>query len=244
MHPFNIIRLKEAESTNNWAKQALAENAIPVNTVIVAETQTAGRGQMLTKWHDEPGKNLIFTLVFKPKGIKANDYFKINAAVSLALVNALHGIEGIAVKWPNDIVVKENKLAGILIETIIKGQAIGQVILGVGLNANQKTFPRGLTATSLALEKNEEVDLGDLLFKVLTELNNGITNLSSNTLIQQYNEKLFGRGEELYFEDKNGTFKANVVAVDENGLLHLQVPGEPSARNYRFKEVKWIKASE
>jgi BirA family biotin operon repressor/biotin-[acetyl-CoA-carboxylase] ligase len=240
MHPFNIIRLKQVESTNTWAKEALAEGAIPVNTVIVAETQTAGRGQLLTKWHDEPGKNLIFTLVFKPKQTMAHQYFRINAAVSLALMDALHGIEGLAVKWPNDIIVNEKKLAGILIETLVKGDKIDQVNAGIGLNVNQLQFPDGLNATSLALEQHTQVNLDELLFKLLTELNNRINDLANSSLITNYNNKLFGRGEELCFEDNSGQFKAKVIGVDDDGLLNLKISDEHPPRSYRFKEVKWL----
>lgn len=244
MHPFNIIRLKEAKSTNSWAKEAMAENAIPANTVIVAETQTAGRGQMLTKWHDEPGKNLIFTLVFKPRQLKVPEFFRINAAVSLALIDTLQGIEGLAVKWPNDIMVHQKKLAGILIETVVKGDKIDQVYAGIGLNVNQTQFPDGLNATSLALEQNAEINLDELLFNVLTELNNRINDLANSALIKNYNKKLMGRGEELQFEDKMGQFKALVMGVGNDGLLNLQLSNEKFPRSYRNKEVKWLEASE
>ena len=110
----------------------MSEQAIPANTVIVAETQTAGRGQMLTKWHDEPGMNLLFTLLVQPKRLSPEQFFQLNAAVSLAVVNTLKAIKGIQVKWPNDIVVNGHKLVGLLIETTIQGSKISNVLIGLG----------------------------------------------------------------------------------------------------------------
>jgi BirA family biotin operon repressor/biotin-[acetyl-CoA-carboxylase] ligase len=243
MHPYSIIALKKVNSTNAWAKKAHAQRALPVNTVIVAETQTKGRGQLLTKWHDEPGKNLLFTLFFEPKRLAASHFFCINSALSLALIDAL-GMANARVKWPNDIVVNGRKIAGILVETIMKGEAITHVFAGIGVNVNQTHFPAELKATSIALESGQEANLDERLHEVLIRLDQTLKSLTEPTLLTRYNERLYGLDEELLFEDKHGQFQARVAQVDQQGILHLRVKNGSETRTYRFKEVKWLSASE
>ena len=76
-HNYRIIRLKEVDSTNAWAKSAYAEKIVSSNAAIVAATQHAGRGQMRTKWHDESGKNILLTLVVDVQNLRAVDFFRL-----------------------------------------------------------------------------------------------------------------------------------------------------------------------
>jgi len=115
----NLTVLKETGSTNNYLKDLLS-NSKPVNegTVIMAESQTAGRGQQQNRWHSEPFKNLTFSLLLQPKFLSLQQQFELTRAVSLGVITALQQATGanIQVKWPNDIYYGDKKLGGILIE--------------------------------------------------------------------------------------------------------------------------------
>src|SRR5690606_40229669 len=112
-----LISLKRVSSTNDYLKQELSKSApFPEGTVIMAEEQFMGRGQAGNHWEGEPGKNLTFSLLLRPSFLRANDQFNLNVAVSSAIHRTLSAFLGMAVKlkWPNDILVGDRKLGGIL----------------------------------------------------------------------------------------------------------------------------------
>ena len=140
-HP-HIIRLDNVDSTNTYLS-GIASNS-PHGTCVLADRQSAGRGQRGNTWESEPGKNLTFSVLLRPDGLHASQQFRISQAVSLAITDTLDGFlpEGIEakVKWPNDIYVGNRKICGILIENTLCGAAIQHSIIGIGLNINQRDF--------------------------------------------------------------------------------------------------------
>lgn len=240
MHPYHIVSLKSTNSTNNWAKQAISEAKITANTVIVAETQTAGRGQMQTKWHDVAGKNLLFTLVIQPKHLKANRLFALNQAVCVALITALPKNINPKIKWPNDILVGTKKLAGVLIETVLRGDEVQWAYIGIGLNVNQSNFYKTLNATSLALEQNNDFDLQELLNTLLNQLHFFLQDLGSFGLHQQYLKHLYAYNQNHLFTHNGKRFAALVQGITEEGKLQLLPRGAAHSSCYNFKEVLWV----
>lgn len=240
MHPYHIVYLPEVPSTNSWAKNALSEGTLLPNTVIVAGTQTAGRGQLQTLWHDAPGKNLLLSLVIAPKQLAVANFFTLNEAVSLALMDVLQPIVATKIKWPNDVLIDTKKLAGVLIETVVKGKIIQSAIIGIGLNVNQMHFSADFNATSLALASGQEFDVEVLRDNLLTQLHRRLEQLHLSTLNEVYNNHLFGLNQTLRFADQDGAFTATVKGVDADGTLMLYLPGEKHIVRYRFKEVTWL----
>lgn len=240
-HEYRIISLKEVDSTNSWAKLAFAEKIIYGGAAIVAETQNAGRGQMRTKWHDEAGKNLLLTLLIEPERLPISAFFKLNQVASLALADVLGKYFQTQIKWPNDILVKNKKIAGILIETSIQSNLIKSAFIGIGLNVNQHSFPPDLNATSVGLEISKEIDLGVLLAEILNALSFRISQLQvPNRLENDYYNNLKGTNERLKYADKNGIFYAKLLKVEADGRLVLEVENEATFRYYRFKEVQLL----
>ncbi|MES2641817.1 MAG: biotin--[acetyl-CoA-carboxylase] ligase [Myxococcota bacterium] len=141
-----LHRFETVASTQIVARE-LAEAGAPHGTVVLAEEQTAGRGRLDRRWDSARGLNLTFTLVLRPR-IAARDapLLTLGAAAGLAVAFDLR------VKWPNDLVTGEGrKVAGLLAEMDTVGDRVGFVLLGVGLNVNQVSFPAALpNATSLA----------------------------------------------------------------------------------------------
>lgn len=165
----NLITLKQVDSTNNYAKLLTANSRpVPDGTVILADTQTGGRGQAGTSWVSEPGMNLTFSVLLGCGFLPPIRQFHLSMAVSLGIVDALGrlmhriasaGEEGgnttrlpaLAIKWPNDILLGRKKMGGILIENLLAGSRIKNSIVGIGLNINQEDFPGLPGATSLKL---------------------------------------------------------------------------------------------
>ena len=135
----NFLLLEQVDSTNSYVSVHAGE--LDDMTMVIADTQTAGRGQRGNSWESEPGRNLTFTLLHRPEGIAPREQFAISEATALAIADFLEetGIRA-KVKWPNDIYADDGKIAGILIELSLTGSAITDSRIGVGLNVNQREF--------------------------------------------------------------------------------------------------------
>jgi BirA family biotin operon repressor/biotin-[acetyl-CoA-carboxylase] ligase len=159
---FDVDVVTECESTNTTLL-ARADGS-PSGTVLVAERQTAGRGRMGRQWHAEPDASLTFSLLHKlPRGIVPSG---LSLAVGVGIAEALRelGVDGVALKWPNDILRDHRKLGGILIEL-----ASSAAIVGVGLNLRLPTeLPDDVRDNAAALER--DIDRNELLARLLVSL--------------------------------------------------------------------------
>lgn len=169
-HPLSVVA--ETGSTNDDAAAAARAGA-PHGATFVAETQTAGRGRRGHRWHTPPGDSLAFSLILRPT-LAPSDASALTLAIGLAVrdVVARRVPEAAAVKWPNDVLVDEKKIAGILVESQIVGARVAAVIVGVGLNVLTRAFPPEIaaTATSLALAGARDLDREALLAELLGEI--------------------------------------------------------------------------
>ena len=139
----NVIHVPTCHSTNALAEQILADEGISEGTVIIADEQTNGTGQKDNIWLSDPGKNLTFSAIIYPTFLPLELQFFISIISSLAIKNSLQKLIGeeVKVKWPNDVMVSNKKVAGILIKNSLDKRKIKSTIIGVGLNVNQDVFP-------------------------------------------------------------------------------------------------------
>ena len=147
----NIIKLNAIDSTNDYLKNLLDKKPVINYTVVTANFQNKGKGQMGGFWESEAGKNLICSVYLSNSIIKLSNQFVINIIVCLAIKKSLHkfNIPQLSVKWPNDIMSGSSKICGVLIENIIKNSSIQDIIIGIGLNVNQTIFKNSPNATSI-----------------------------------------------------------------------------------------------
>jgi BirA family biotin operon repressor/biotin-[acetyl-CoA-carboxylase] ligase len=142
-------------STNDEARRAAAQGA-SAGSAFLAEEQTAGRGRGGHSWHSPPGENIYLSLIARPH-VPAAGLAPVTLAVGAAVAELLAELVGdraeLTIKWPNDVLASGRKLAGVLVEGQLRGNAVQSVILGVGVNVNTRDFPPDLAsrATSLAL---------------------------------------------------------------------------------------------
>jgi BirA family biotin operon repressor/biotin-[acetyl-CoA-carboxylase] ligase len=172
-----IVRCGRVESTQPIAF-AIAADGAPDRSVVIADSQAAGRGRRGRTWHDEPGASLLVSIVLRPRVSPAR-LPTLSLTAGVALAEALERAAGLAVrlKWPNDVLVGGRKLAGILLESRMIPAAAGSaapavVALGIGVNLTQRAFPLDLAerATSVRLAGGREVDRDTLLTEVLARL--------------------------------------------------------------------------
>ena len=136
-----ILRVAETASTNSLLRELVIKESLAEGSVVVADFQTAGRGQIGNTWESEAGKNLMFSLVLYPTCIPANRQFLISQIAALSVKETLDSYtDHVTVKWPNDIYWKEKKICGMLIENDLMGRNINQSIAGIGININQEIF--------------------------------------------------------------------------------------------------------
>ena len=157
----NIKHFKEVESTNVLALNYIKENDLQSSVIFTADFQNFGRGQQLSKWESNKGDNLLISIALKMDLSLENQFnLCVNTSLSISDVLSYYNIENVSVKWPNDIVVKDKKICGILIENKVRGQKITHSVLGIGLNINQTKFKIfNQIATSFKLESNSDFDL-------------------------------------------------------------------------------------
>ncbi len=222
----NIIVLNEVDSTNNYAKQLIADKA-EGGTVVLAYCQKKGKGQQGNFWESESNKNLTFSLILYPNWLGAGKQFSISKIVSLALVKVLKNkVENVSIKWPNDIYVNDKKIAGILIENTIKGAAIDSTIIGVGLNVNQEIFLSDApNPISLKQITGEKIEVEVLLNEFLTVFYSFINQLQIGTgqkIDDAYISNLFRKNEWSKYRKDGEEFEARIIGIGNFGQLKLE----------------------
>ena len=190
----NITHLKECSSTNDFLIDLIKNSNCKEGKVVITNFQSSGRGQRNNNWISEKNANLTFSLLVEPN-LKISYQFYLNIISSLTLYKVLFSILGIHVKikWPNDIYYKNKKIAGILVENIVKYKNIQKSIIGFGINVNQKQFSIS-NAVSIFNIKSIKSNKNKLLKSILIEFEknyNLLKNKKYETLFSNYSNKLF-----------------------------------------------------
>ncbi len=244
----NLLTLKEVDSTNSYLKNLLSNSKpLPEGTVIMADSQYAGRGQQQNKWHSEPGKNLTFSLLLKPSFLSVLDQFDLTRAVSLGVVDALKPLLGdeVKIKWPNDIYYADKKLGGMLMENIVQGGNIKNSVIGIGLNVNQESFPvEAANAVSVKQILQRDYDLRFLLSEICQHIEAYYLNLKAGKIDfvrKTYLNRLYWLNEKKRFKAQGDVFEGTITGVRQNGLLVIERGGEEI--EYDFKQIEFLNKS-
>lgn len=235
-----IIRLESVDSTNNYIANLLNKGELSSGTVIMADEQFAGKGQRGAEWLTKPGENLTFSFFLDNVNLSVQKQFYITCIISNILIDLLNKI-GLAakIKWPNDIYIKQEKIAGILIENQLSGIIVKSAIIGIGLNVNQLDFG-DLNATSIQKETNERKNPMDILYLFIEQFNSKWENFSEtnfNDVKSEYLKKLFQLNEMGTYEDNTGIFKGRIINVLDSG--HLEIEKGNDVLKYDLKEIKF-----
>lgn len=240
----NIIKLSAINSTNIYLKELSSIQYVENFTIVSAENQTAGRGQMGASWAVEPGKNLTFSILIKDLLLEINEIFSLNAAVAVGVADALESfhIANISIKWPNDILAGSKKIGGILIENSIKNNGEIYSVVGIGLNVNQQVFDGLSKASSLSLLTGREYDKEAIMIAIAENLKRNVAALlhkDTNAIWQKYHKKLFKKDVPMPFEQHNKRFMGIIKGVSKSGSLMVQLEDDTIAQ-YGIKEVQLL----
>ena len=236
----NIIKLYDVDSTNNYTLSLKESKLFKEGLVIISDFQTKGQGQRGSDWESEKGKNLIISVVIEPN-ISINKQFDISKIVSFSVMDCLLSLDVESkIKWPNDILVDNHKIAGILIQNVIFRNTISHSVIGIGLNVNQLIFDDYMPkATSLKLELNKNFILEEIQNELLNSIQNRIKAYRSGTDTEaEYLNALFQKDKAAFFESKSQKFKGIIRGVTDRGLLIIET--ENLIKNFDLKEIKML----
>ena len=239
-----LIKLDAIDSTNEFLKGFSNKQGLQNFTVVTAENQLKGKGQMGSKWDSEIGKNLIMSVLVKDFLFENDLVFNLNVVVSLSVIRTLkkYNIPELSIKWPNDIMSANKKIGGILIENSIKGDGTITSIVGLGLNVNQVQFENLPRASSLALICGINFDKEEILAAIMEQMEGMIANYSksSSLLWEEYTNELFRIGVPTAFTDENEiNFMGIIKGVSAIGKLQILLKDD-SICEYNLKEVQML----
>ena len=239
-----LIKLDAIDSTNEFLKGLANKQELENFTIVSAEKQTKGKGQMGAIWASETSKNLVMSILVKDFLSNLDQLFNLNIAVSLAVIEVLESlnIPRLSIKWPNDIMSYNKKIGGILIENSIKSDGTIVSVVGLGLNANQTNFENLPKASSLTVVSGKHFDKESLLISIgnAIEKKIGCWNASPNDFWDKYTANLYKKGVPMPFSDSNKKhFMGIIQGVSVIGKLQVMLEDD-SAAEFDIKEIQML----
>lgn len=238
------FHLSRVDSTNLYAHELISKTNPIEGTVIRTDEQNAGRGQFGSVWKSSIGENITLSIIFCPKFLLAKQQFYLNAAIALGVYDFINKIIGpdaeVSIKWPNDIYIGSKKVAGILIENILKGIYLDKTIVGIGINVNQTIFdPQLPNPISLSLFAEKKFDLNKIIFQLYESLEHHYLRLQKGSYIDlhtEYISRLFRLGVKSTFRLSSANhIEGVIIGTDEQGRLKIKV--ENDIKYFDLKEV-------
>lgn len=225
-----IIVLDETDSTNNEAKKLAAEGAVH-GTVVIADSQTAGRGRLDRQFVSPAGKGLYMSIIIRPESdIKFAPMITSAAAVAAAIaVENICGSE-VQIKWVNDLYMNGKKICGILTEAAVNtdGKSLEYVIVGIGINvrsiSDELEDELKLRASSIEDETGKILDRNVLCAAVLNELDTWLGKIEDRSYITEYRQREFLTGKRIIAESGGKIITGTAVGIDRNANLMVELP--------------------
>ena len=237
----NSFYIKQTPSTNALSWEMNREKSLPEGLVLYTDFQSAGKGQSGNAWESSKGMNLLFSVMLHPVQVPMDELFLISQLVSIAIKKALDEYTlNITVKWPNDIYWNDKKLAGILIENSLQGNKIMSVVIGIGLNVNQKMFlSNAPNPVSLIQITGKRQNRKQLLQQIIQNIMELYYEMDKGKIRKIYVESLYRKSGFYSYEANNETFQAKTLEVQPDGMLVLETE-KGELKSFYFKEVQFI----
>lgn len=221
-----FVYIEKIDSTNTYLKKVPSSELVH-GTVVLADYQEKGRGQYERKWEAEPYKNLTFTIAFRPKSSLGLNLLALSVAFSISKTLERYINEPVNLKWPNDIIVGDKKIGGLLTECIFNGSKPERVLIGLGLNIDQAYFSSDVenTATSFRKVSDASIAREDLLNEILLEIENEYHRWHNHeeSLVKEVSQKVIGYGEwvKVSIDGEIQDQKYKCIGVNSNGELMM-----------------------
>ncbi|MBI2486979.1 MAG: biotin--[acetyl-CoA-carboxylase] ligase [Deltaproteobacteria bacterium] len=226
-----IYLFEEVGSTNDVAFE-LARNGVSDGTIVIADSQTKGRGRLQRKWISPSGLNLYISVIFRPTiQIKDTPLFTLITSIALAETIKNNGAEP-SIRWPNDILIDRKKAAGVLTEMQPRGERVDFVVVGIGVNLNmtREIMEREMeeiaeTATSIREATGYEIDRSKFTAELINELQIWYQKFQKegrNRIIQEWTERWGAINRRVQVKFDENAVEGIASGIDENGYLVLK----------------------
>jgi BirA family biotin operon repressor/biotin-[acetyl-CoA-carboxylase] ligase len=226
--PLSAFRHFDTINSTNDEALAWASQGAPDLALIIADEQTSGRGRMDRKWFTPPHSALAMSLILRPTNIERAHPARITGLLALSLAESLLELGLVPkIKWPNDVLLSNRKVAGILVESSWLGEELDALVLGLGVNvlsasvppADQLSFP----ATSIETELGCPIERMELLRDILRRALDWRPNLGTDAFLQAWEGNLAFRGQQVQIEERSEEpIIGEVLGLDSEGGLHLR----------------------
>jgi BirA family biotin operon repressor/biotin-[acetyl-CoA-carboxylase] ligase len=213
--------LSSVGSTNDVAL-GLAESGAPEGTLIVADAQTRGRGRGGHTWQTPPGMGLAMSLVLRPRQVRPETAWGVSVAGALAVAEALE-TEGAAprIKWPNDVLLRDRKVAGLLVDAGWEGERLSYAVLGIGINVLEGSVPPDASvdypATSVEHELGRPLDRAALLLETLEALARWYARLGTAALREAWWQRMAFRDQRVSVWEGRDEVRGTLTGIDAAG---------------------------
>jgi BirA family transcriptional regulator, biotin operon repressor / biotin---[acetyl-CoA-carboxylase] ligase len=215
-YPALASTMDEARKEAQWGAEA--------GTVVITDEQISGRGRLQRTWISPKGA-LAFSVILRPN----LDYLPCMIMLaSLAVSYAIETVTGLKcqIKWPNDVLIQEKKVSGILIETDIRNNALRHVIIGFGINVNMRVADYSeiaAFATSLSDQLGQDTSRLEIVRQVLMEIEKLYQTMSHSDYIwQEWKNRMITLGQKIEVNSGNGTFSGMAESVSKDGSLLIR----------------------
>ena len=241
----NIIKLDAIDSTNSYLKKIILEKDISDYTIVTANFQTEGKGQLGYMWESEDSKNLLCSIYKKDLGIKVEDQFVLSMLVSLSIIRTLEklNLPKLYIKWPNDIMSDNKKICGILVENMVKQNSIKESVIGIGLNVNQDTFKNLPNATSIKKIKGVAFNIDELLNDLVNNIKKQFIDFNQSKIdlvFRQYEDVLYRINIPSTFKNSEGdVFTGFIKGVNNLGRLKVLLE-DNLTKSYTIKDISLL----
>ena len=233
-----IVYFKEIDSTNRYAKKLAAEGAAH-GTMVLADTQTAGRGRRGHSWISPAGSSISMTLILRPD-VPPAQVAKISLLTALATANAIRRVTGLdaRIKWPNDIVAGGRKVCGMLMEMDATPEKVASVVAGVGINVHHTQFPEEIahSASSLDLLAGRRISRSVIVRAFLQEYER-VWALGDEAMMRAYRERSATIGQRVQVIGLNGTYTGTAEGVTDSGSLLVRADEDGGVREVLAADV-------
>lgn len=239
-----VIFTSEVESTNLHASDLLSGKQVKPPFVVYSGFQKKGKGQGGNVWYSERDMNLLCSICVEPDNLKVDQNFYLSKIAALSVYSMLNKLHSkVEIKWPNDILLNGKKIAGILIENIIRNDQVLRSIVGIGLNVNQTSFPPFKPeAISMKMETNIDYNIDGILTELLSNFSKWYSGLEQNdkgSIDLAYVKQLYLYRQYADFRIDGKIVKGCINEILNDGrMLFKKENGEVTA--YGFKEIEFI----
>lgn len=234
-----IVFVSQTESTNSLAVR-LADEGAPEGTVVLADTQSGGRGRLGRVWHSPSGVNIYCSLILRPN-VEPPRAPQLTLTTAVAMAEALLELYSLdfRIKWPNDLLVGGKKVCGILTEMKTEQDLVGYVIVGIGLNCNllRSDLPDELAeiATSLRIETGQAVSRRAICRKMFAALDKWYRRFSADDFVaikERWQELARIEGRAVTVTNLNGSISGTALGLADDGTLRLRLANGEITRIY------------